>query len=62
MLQANFDLSGKVALVTGAGRGIGRTLAEGLASAGQILSWCHGQKGKLKAQPAKFPKERQEKR
>jgi NAD(P)-dependent dehydrogenase (short-subunit alcohol dehydrogenase family) len=33
-VSANFDLTGKVCIVTGAGRGIGRGMAEGLAQHG----------------------------
>jgi NAD(P)-dependent dehydrogenase (short-subunit alcohol dehydrogenase family) len=35
-----FDLSGKTAIVTGGGKGIGRQLAEGLAEAGSNLVVC----------------------
>jgi NAD(P)-dependent dehydrogenase (short-subunit alcohol dehydrogenase family) len=34
LVSANFDLGGKVCIVTGAGRGIGRGMAEGLAQHG----------------------------
>lgn len=35
-----FSLSGRRALVTGAGRGLGRSIAEGLASAGAEVTLC----------------------
>lgn len=38
--MTRFDLSGKVSLVTGAGRGIGHSIALGLAEAGSDLVLC----------------------
>ena len=35
-----FDLTGKVAIVTGGGAGIGRQMAQGLAEAGADIVLC----------------------
>lgn len=40
MLNELFDLSGRVAIVTGGSRGLGREMAEGLAEAGASLMLC----------------------
>ena len=44
-----FDLSGKVSLITGAGRGIGRSIALGLADAGSDLVLCSRSRDELEA-------------
>jgi NAD(P)-dependent dehydrogenase (short-subunit alcohol dehydrogenase family) len=35
-----FDLTGRVAIVTGGSRGLGEEMAEGLAEAGALLMLC----------------------
>ncbi|RMC31306.1 SDR family NAD(P)-dependent oxidoreductase [Paracoccus alkanivorans] len=49
MIAASFDLTGKRALVTGAGRGIGRGVAEALASAGAEVTLCARSGGEIAA-------------
>ncbi len=40
VLPGLFDLSGKVAIVTGSGRGMGETVARGMAAAGAVVVIC----------------------
>ena len=40
LIKELFDLSGRVAIVTGGSRGLGREMAEGLAEAGAALMLC----------------------
>ena len=52
-MAALFDLSGKTALVTGAGRGLGRAFAEAMAEAGAQVA-CAGRRLENTAETARL--------
>jgi len=54
-MTADFSLTGGVALVTGAGSGIGRAIALGLASAGALVGCVDRVPGNVEAAAAGIP-------
>lgn len=54
MTTAPFDLTGKVAIVTGSGRGLGKAMAEGLASFGASVVVCSRTESEAKATAAEI--------
>lgn len=44
-----FDLTGKTAIITGGGRGLGEQMAEGLAEAGANIVLCSRKKRSMSA-------------
>ena len=54
-MQPNFDLSGRVALVTGSSRGLGLAIARGLATAGARVILHGRDQGALRARAAELP-------
>ena len=57
MKKTIFDLSGRVALVTGGSKGIGRAIAGGFAHAGAHLFLCSRNEGPLEAAAAEIREE-----
>ncbi len=57
MKKTIFDLSGRVALVTGGSKGIGRAIARGFARAGADLFLCSRNEGPLQAAAAEIREE-----
>lgn len=50
-----FDLTGKTAIITGGGRGLGEQMAEGLAEAGANIVLCSRKKKHVSKWPIDWP-------
>ena len=56
MLPAEYDITGKVVFITGAGRGIGKGIAQVLAEAGADIALNALTPSMLRAQPLRSPR------